>query len=70
MKANRRRIPRATSLEELTDEQLVQLRFFGDCSGYAAQPGDGERATAILRSRGYYRWDATRARWLSPRESA
>jgi hypothetical protein len=68
----RRREQRASAprLEDLTDEELVHVRFFGDCDRYVALPGDREHATEILRARGHYRWDAARGQWVSPKESA
>lgn len=55
MKAKRRYVRPVDSLEEMTDRELVKIRFFGTHPSYVVQPGDDHRATELLRERGYYR---------------
>jgi hypothetical protein len=65
MKSKRRFVRHVTALEAMTDRELVHIRFFNiGPAGYQVQPGDGQRATELLRERGFYRFDADRGTWV------
>ena len=64
MRARRReQQPGAPRLEDLTDRELVRIRFFGKIVGYQISPDERLRAYEILKARGYYRWDPERGGW-------
>jgi hypothetical protein len=75
MKAKRRFIRHASRLEDLTDDELLHIRYFGNLIGedkmptFVASEEEQDRAYKILKARGYYVWDPARGNWYSRLDS-